>query len=79
MTQHASILTGQFTHDLPSELEGRASSTSGALRAARHLGTAVHDEAVDAFTDAMATGFRFVAALVVVATIIVARGQTGRR
>jgi hypothetical protein len=43
-------------------------------RAAQQLGADVHTQAVNAFTDAMATGFRVVAMIVVIAAIAVASG-----
>jgi C4-dicarboxylate transporter len=44
------------------------------LRAAQQLGADVRTQAVNAFTDAMATGFRVVAVIVVIAAVVVARG-----
>jgi EmrB/QacA subfamily drug resistance transporter len=68
------VLTSQFTSGLPDALREHADSTSQTLRAAQQLGAAVHTQAVDAFTDAMATGFRIVAVIVVIAAVAVARG-----
>ncbi len=68
------VLTSQFASGLPASLRDHADSTSRTLRAARQLGTAVHTQAVNAFTDAMATGFRVVALIVLIAALAVARG-----
>ena len=68
------VLTSQFASGLPASLREHADSTSRTLQAARQLGTAVHTQAVNAFTDAMATGFRVVAVIVLVAAVAVARG-----
>jgi len=68
------VLTSQFANGLPATLREHADSTSQTLRAAQQLGAAVHNQAVNAFTDAMATGFRVVAAIVLIATVAVARG-----
>jgi MFS family permease len=73
-----SILTSQFAQALPAELEGSTGSTSQMLRAAQQLGTGVHARAVDAFTGAMSTGFRVIAVLVLIASIVVARGWSSR-
>jgi EmrB/QacA subfamily drug resistance transporter len=69
------ILTSQFARSLPTALEAHAGSTSQTLRAARELGPVVHADAVDAFTDAMATGFRVIAVGVLLAALVVARGS----
>lgn len=57
------VISGRFTHELPATLSGHH-STSQVLRAARELGPDVHSQATDAFTHAMASGFRVVAAVV---------------
>lgn len=67
------ILTSQFTRHLPARLGGHDGSTSQLLRAARELGPAAHRDAVDAFTDAMAAGFRVIAVVVLLAAIVTAR------
>ena len=69
------ILTSQFTQALPAGLEG-AGSTGQTLRAAQALGPRIHAEAVDAFTGAMSTGFRVIAVLVLVASVVVSRNST---
>jgi hypothetical protein len=68
------VLTSRFLHDLPVSLRGRGDSTSQTLRAAKELGVATHAQAVHAFTDAMAAGFRVVAVIVLLAAGIVHRG-----
>jgi predicted MFS family arabinose efflux permease len=68
------VLTSHFTSALPSSLHADGGSTSLALSAARRLGTAVHAQAVDAFTGAIATGYRVIAAIVLVAAVAVALG-----
>ena len=68
------ILTSKFVSAVPAELQGHAESTSQTLRAALELGATVHAQTVTAFTDAMALGFRVVAAIVVVSAIVVAAG-----
>lgn len=68
------VLTSKFTGALPQALDGRADSTSQALRQAQHLGTGVYGEAVDAFTSAMAAGYRVIAIVVLVAAGLVCRG-----
>lgn len=68
------IVAGRFRSNLPSSLRGSGGSTSQALRAAGRLGPAAHDAATHAFTQAMATGFRVVALVVVAAGIAVSTG-----
>lgn len=46
---------------------------------AEQLGAAVHAQAVNAFTDAMATGFRVVILIVLIAAVAVARGLQRNR
>ena len=67
------ILTSQFNQHLPVEIASEDGSTSQLLRAAHDLGPATHDQAVDSFTHAMASGFRVIAAVVLVAAIVTAR------
>jgi EmrB/QacA subfamily drug resistance transporter len=69
------ILTSQFTQTLPAGLEG-AGSTSQTLRAAQQLSPRIHADAVDALTGAMSTGFRVIAMLVLIASVVVARNAT---
>jgi uncharacterized SAM-binding protein YcdF (DUF218 family) len=45
---------------------------------ARELGSTVHTQTLTAFTDAMALGFRVVAAIVLVSAIVVAAGMRNR-
>lgn len=68
------ILTSRFATSLPSSLQEHADSASQTLRAAEQLGPDVHAQAINAFTDAMATGYRVVAAIVLTATIAVTAG-----
>lgn len=67
------ILTSRLASSLPASLHEHADSASQTLRAAEQLGPAAHAQAVNAFTDAMATGYRVVA-VVLTATIAVAAG-----
>ncbi|MEY9926341.1 EmrB/QacA subfamily drug resistance transporter [Catenulispora sp. GP43] len=66
------VLTSHFTNALPASLQKLAGSTSQTLGAAQRLGTAVHAQAVSAFTDAMASGYRVIAAIVLIAAVAVA-------
>lgn len=68
-----SVLASRFSQALPSELKGHAGPAQ-ALRAAEELGDAVRSEAVSAFTQAMSTGFRIIALMVLIAAAFVARG-----
>jgi MFS family permease len=68
------VLTSRFAGVLPAALRDHADSTSGTLRVAQQLGTAVHTQAVHAFTDAMATGYRVIAVVVLAAAVAVALG-----
>ncbi|MGZ4597937.1 MAG: MFS transporter, partial [Actinomycetes bacterium] len=68
------VLASHFVQSLPSALQDHADSTSQTLRAARHLGPAVHAQAVAAFTDAMSTGYRVIAVVVLIAAVAAARG-----
>jgi EmrB/QacA subfamily drug resistance transporter len=70
------VLASTFANDLPAGLREHSGSTSQTLRDAARLGTAIHAQAIDAFTDAMATGYRVVAAVVLVAATVVSRGVT---
>jgi EmrB/QacA subfamily drug resistance transporter len=67
------ILTSQFNQHLPVGIASEDGSTSQLLRAAHDLGPKAHDQAVDSFTNAMASGFRVIAAVVLVAAIVTAR------
>lgn len=75
------ILASKFASGVPAELQGHAQSTSQTIRVARELGSTVHTQTVSAFTDAMALGFRVVAAIVLASVIVVAAGtrNTQRR
>ena len=73
------ILTGHFTNALPTALQDHADSTSETLSAALQLGTAVHTEAVNAFTDAMAAGYRVIAVVVLIAAAAVTHGLRKER
>ncbi|MGW0658721.1 MFS transporter [Streptodolium elevatio] len=76
-----SVLAARFDAELP-DAAGPAHSIGQALGAADRLGPDVHDRTVTAFTDAMSTGFRVVALIVLVATALVwlwSRGTTGPR
>ncbi|MEO7262076.1 MAG: MFS transporter [Jatrophihabitantaceae bacterium] len=68
------ILASHFAKALPASLNQHADSTSQALSAAQRLGTTVHTQAVDAFTAAMALGYRVIAAIVLIAAVAVALG-----
>ena len=68
------VLTSHFAASLPTALQQHAGSTSQTLSAAQQLGAAVHTQAVNAFTGAMATGYRVIAAIVLIAAVAVARG-----
>jgi EmrB/QacA subfamily drug resistance transporter len=73
------VLTSKFATGVPAELQGNAESASQTLRAARELGDTVHAQTVTAFTDAMALGFRVVAAIVLVSAFAVAAGTRNTR
>jgi EmrB/QacA subfamily drug resistance transporter len=73
-----SVLASSFQHSLPTELRGQGHSIFQTLRAAEALGTSVHDQAVTAFTDAMATGLRVVALVVLLGAVAAARGLRSR-
>ena len=68
------VLASHFAHALPASLHEHAESTSQALSAAQQLGTTIHTQAVSAFTDAMATGYRVIAVIVLIASVAVAPG-----
>ncbi|MET8009401.1 MFS transporter [Streptomyces sp. NPDC005271] len=65
------VLTGRFADRLPAPSHGRVHSAGEALSAARGLGAAEHARVVTAFTDAMSVGFRVIAAVVAVITVLV--------
>ncbi len=73
------ILTGHFANALPTALRDHADSTSQTLSAALQLGTVVHTEAVNAFTGAMAAGYRVIAVVVLVAAVAVTHGLRNER
>jgi EmrB/QacA subfamily drug resistance transporter len=66
------VLTSRFASSLPTALHDHAHSTSQALTAALRLGTDTHTEAVIAFTDAVAAGYRVVAVIVAIAAAVIA-------
>ncbi len=68
------VLASHFTRALPVSLRGHASSISQALSAAQQLGTSTRTQAVSAFTDAMAAGYRVIAVIVLIAAAAVALG-----
>ena len=51
---------------------------SQALSGAERLGAAVHAQAVNDFTSAMAAGYRVIAVVVLVAAVTVALGSRGQ-
>lgn len=65
------VMSAALARGLPAGL-GSAGSTSEALRLAEDLGPEIRAEAVDAFTDAMAVGYRVVAAVVLAGTVLTA-------
>jgi EmrB/QacA subfamily drug resistance transporter len=69
------VLTSHFSSALPAALRQHADSTSQTLGAAQRLGVGVHAQAVHAFTDAMALGYRVIGAVVLVAAIAVAAAR----
>lgn len=69
-----SVLTSRFAASLPTGIEADGHSTFQALEAARALGSAVHSDAIDAFTGAMGAGLRVVAVLVLLGGVAVAKG-----
>ncbi|WTW92796.1 MFS transporter [Streptomycetaceae bacterium NBC_01309] len=76
-----SVLAARFDAELP-DAAGSAHSIGQALGTADRLGPAGHEQTVTAFTDAMSTGFRVVALVVLVATALVwlwSRGAPGGR
>jgi hypothetical protein len=68
------VFTSHFANALPTARQGHAGSTSQTLSAAQRLGTVVHTQAVNAFTDAMGTGYRVIAVIVLIAAAAVTRG-----
>ncbi|HEX8079401.1 MAG TPA: MFS transporter [Jatrophihabitans sp.] len=72
------VLTSHFAKALPAALQERAGSTSQTLSAAQQLGTTSFTQAVNAFTDAMAAGYRVIALVVLIAAVLAAPGL-GRR
>jgi predicted MFS family arabinose efflux permease len=73
------VLSSQFAQHLPDGLRDQHGSPAQTLRAARGLDPVVRDEAVRAFTDAMALGFRVIALAVLVSTVVVLRGMRTAR
>jgi MFS family permease len=72
------VLSSHFAKALPAGLGEHAGSTSQTLSAAQQLGPSLSAQAVNAFTDAMATGYRVIALIVLIAAVIAAPGL-GRR
>jgi len=64
------ILSSRFAAALPAALGEHADSTSQALRAAERLGSTIHAQATDAFTDAMSAGYRVIAVVVLLAAAV---------
>lgn len=74
-----SVLAARFEAELP-DAAGSAHSVGQAMGTAKSLGPDGHDQVVTAFTDAMSTGFRVVAVVVLVATALIwlwSRGAQG--
>jgi EmrB/QacA subfamily drug resistance transporter len=69
------VLTSHFSNALPAALRQHADSASQTLGAAQRLGAGVHAQAVHAFTDAMALGYRVTGAVVLVAAVGVAAAR----
>jgi predicted MFS family arabinose efflux permease len=66
------VLASRFGPGLPATLRPYGNSVSGALHAAGRLGGTAPAQTIDAFTSAMAVGYRVAAAVVFVSAIIVA-------
>ncbi|OHV55359.1 MFS transporter [Pseudofrankia sp. BMG5.36] len=73
------ILTSHFANNLPTSLQEHADSTSQTLGAAQQLGPTIYTQAVNAFTDAMAAGYRATSVIVLIAAVAVALGLRRRR
>ncbi|NUU26295.1 MAG: MFS transporter [Streptomycetaceae bacterium] len=71
-----SVLSARFAAELP-DGAGPAHSIGQTIGSAGRLGPDGHDQVVTAFTDAMSTGFRTVAAVVLVATVLVGLWSRG--
>ncbi len=71
------VMTSRFAEGLPVALRDGAESKSRTLSAAGQLGAGVRGEAVGAFTDAMASGYRVIAVLVLLAAVAVCWGLRG--
>lgn len=65
------VVTARFLAHLPPAVAASAHSTSDAMTAAGHLGSAGHAAATRAFTDAMGEGYRALAVLVAVIALTV--------
>lgn len=72
------VLTSHFSSALPAALQ-HANSFAGTLRAAQRLGATVHLQAVNAFTHAMAAGYRVIAVVVLIGAVAVALGLPRER
>lgn len=73
------VLAGRFADGLPPALAGHAHSAGEALSAAGDGGSAVQDQVISAFTDAMSLGYRTVALVVCVAAVAVVAGFRERK
>lgn len=73
------LLTSHFSNALPADLRQHANSVSRVLHHAQQLGTAVHIQAVNAFTGAMALGYRVIAAVVLAGAVATAFGLPKER
>jgi MFS family permease len=71
------LLASNFQHGLPQNVRGRG-SVFETLNAARLLGPAVEQRAIEAFTDAMAIGLRGIAVVVAVGATAAAHGLRRR-
>jgi len=69
------VVSSRFAAAVPDQLADHARSTSATLRSAERLGSAVLRETIDAFTGAMASGYRVVAAVVLVAAVLLSRRE----
>ena len=68
------VLTNHFASALPTSVREHADSTSQTLGTALQLGATIHTQAVNAFTDAIATSYRVIAVIVLIAAVAVALG-----
>jgi EmrB/QacA subfamily drug resistance transporter len=68
------VLVSTFRRALPPALDHNGESVFRTLKAAAAIGPAAHDQAVSAFTDSLSVALRVVAAVVLLAAVVVARG-----